>query len=381
MKMFKASLLLASAIVIGACSDSPTATPVSDSNAAATDDATAVNPDPTTTSSSTPGTIPTTTTIVTTTTAASSSSSSTTPVLASTTCTANELPPSGSAFAPVMVHDITADDSDKGLNIRTGPSTADAIQFALPNGSTMTATGPCEKDSTGRVWWEVENGMWSGWAAARYLTVFDATAATSCPVANYNPIGKGTVDKILGDFDGNGSVDAMYLAYDGVVNAPYAWTGSKATVQIQYADGGLSYELDITSILSDGGPTLGIIQMPDFPERIDPANTARSVAVLSSHYDTSATGAGQAHFVGELNCSPTVIANMAVTPSAGNPENPVLCDVGGGGRTQLYALEGFDANFNYLVTEYDFQGASFVPQGQQAVSSQGVALSVEQAVC
>lgn len=343
------SPLLAAAIALAACGGS-TSTGASNSSVPQASSTTVVAPSAPSSSSAPPVSVTPTSTAAT--------------VTSSSNCAVNDLPPADSPFAAVIVHDIPANDPDQGLNIRLGPSTSNLVQFALPNGSTMASTGLCEMDSVGQVWWEVEDGSWNGWAAARYLKEFDASTTTACPVANFNPIGKGTVEKILGDFDGNGSIDTVFLSYDGLVNAPAAWTGTTSTVQIQYADGGLSYELDVTSILNDGGPAVGIPQMPTFPHRIDPANSSRSVAVMSSHYDTSATGAGQAHFIGELNCSPTVVANVPVDPSVGNPQRPILCDIGGGGRTQLWVLDGLTTNFDYLVTRYDFQGGSYLLQGQ-----------------
>lgn len=252
------------------------------------------------------------------------------------------------------------------------------MQFALPNGSGFATTGLCEKSPDGTVWWAVEDGHWDGWASSAYLA--PVVAGTSvCPAGNYDPIGKGTVDSILGDFDGNGSVDALFLAYDGVVQAPNTWTGTTATVQIQFSDGGLSTELDITSILGDGGPTLGISQMPAFPQRIDPANGNHSVAVLGSSYAGSATGAGLSHFFLAAGCDPALVAEIDVTPSAGNPERPHLCHIGGGGRVQLYAVDGFDSSFNYLVTEYDFQGNIFVAQPQ--ITSGNASTDPDPTVC
>ena len=290
--------------------------------------------------------------------------------LASTSCTAAEAPPSPVPFTPVMVSGITADDPDKGLNIRTGPSPSDAIELTLPNGTGFAATGQCERDANGTIWWEVENGHWTGWAASKYLTVVAAGHTTTCPAGNYNPVaivpnavGSLTTEQVLADVDGNGSVDTIYLTYDGVVSLPNAWTGTTVGVQIQYADGGLSTILDITNSIADAGPLVGISQ-PPFPERVDPENTTRSVGVISSNYSFSAPGSGLAHFIGELNCDPTLLLTLPVTPSAANPERPILCDVGG--RSQLWAQEGLDANFNYLVREhvYDNNSATYVPLGQ-----------------
>ena len=288
------------------------------------------------------------------------------------------MPPPGNPFATVIVTGITAVDPDKGLNIRFDPTTSSPVQFALPNGAAMATTGLCEKTPDGTVWWAVEDGQWDGWASAQYLTPFVA-GSTTCPAGTYNPIGKGTVEVILGDYDGDGSVDALYLSYDGVVQPPNMWTGSKANVQIQFADGGLSTELDITSRLGDGGPSIGIAQMPGFPLRVDPANTFRSVGVLSSTYSGSATGAGLSHFVGVDGCDPAVLVEIAVTPSAGNPQRPLLCDIGGGGRTQLYSVDGLTSSFDYLATEYDFQGTTFVPQPQ--ITSGNVNTDAEPPVC
>ena len=262
-----------------------------------------------------------------------------------------------------MVTGITAVDADKGLNVREDPTTSSPAQFALPNGSVMTATGPCEKSSNGTVWWEIEDGHFGGWASSQYLTTYVAGSST-CPAGNFNPVGKGTVHSILGDYDGDGPVDALFVSYDGVVQPPNKWTGTTATAQIQFADGGLSTELDITSNLGDGGLTNVISQTSGFPERIDPANTFRSVAVLNSLYSTSATGAGLSHFIGVDGCDPAVLVEIAVTPSAGTPQRPFVCDIGGGGRVQLYSLDGLDSSFDYLVTEYDFQGTTFVAKPQ-----------------
>ena len=258
---------------------------------------------------------------------------------------------------------ITASDPDKGLNIRSGPSGASAVQFALPNGSVMAATGPCEKAANGIVWWAVEDGHWDGWASAAFLSAYVAGTST-CTQGVFDPVGKGTIETILGDYDRDGLVDALFLAYDGIVSDANPWTGSSATVQIQYADGGLSPELDITSSIADGGPSAGVPQMPAFPERIDLANTSASMAVLSSSYAGWATGAGEVHFVGEAGCDAFIHASIPVTPSAGNPQRPFVCDSGGGGRVQLYSLDGIDASFDYLVTEYDYQGGTLVPLPQ-----------------
>ena len=306
-----------------------------------------------------------------------SSSSSTLPTLASSSCAASDLPPPGNPV--LIVENIAIDDPDQGLNIRNGPSTSEAVQFSLANGTTVTATGLCELTASGRAWWEVQGDQWSGWASSQFLGPFNATAQTACAVENFDPVGKGTVERILADVDGNGSTDTIFLSYDGAVVPPNAWTGSNASIQIQYGDGGLSYELDIAAVLSDGGPGSGISQMPGFPYRIDPVGSTRSLGVVSSHFAGSATGAGQTHIVGELNCSPTVIANLDVNPSAGNPMRPILCDVAG--RSDLFALEGIDANGNYLATEFVFQGSSFTPQGQKAVSSQGLTQSADEALC
>lgn len=307
-----------------------------------------------------------------------SSSSSSTPALASTSCDSSDLPPAN-PNAVVIVTNIEVDDPDLGLNIRTGPSTAESIQFSLPNGTTVTTTGLCERNASGTVWWEVQDNQWSGWASSRFLQPFDTSTPTACGVANFDPAGKGTVERILADVDGNGSTDTIFLTYDGTVAPPDAWTGSRAAIQIQYADGGLSYELVIDAILADGGPSTGLSQMPNFPQRIDMEGSSRSVGVISSHFDGSATGAGLAHIVGELNCSPTLIANLDVNPAPGNPMAPILCDTGG--RSELFALDGLDVNGDYLATEYLFQGSGFVPQQQQTFSSQGLTQSPESAVC
>ncbi len=359
-------LTIASAIVMfGAACGSTSATP-------------ATTVAQTSTTAQTPSTSSSVVSSTTTTAQASTSSSATSPTTVATTttapnatvvvpgntsCSASELPPPGNPFSPVIVAGITAVDPDKGLIIRFDPTTSSGAQFALPNGSGMGTTGLCEKSPDGTVWWAVEDGHWDGWASSRYLIPYVAGTST-CPAGVYNPIGKGTVDSILGDYDGNGSVDALFLAYDGIVQPPNQWTGSTATVQIQFADGGLSTELDITASLGDGGPGLGISQMPTFPQRVDPANTFRSVAVLGSTYAGSATGAGLSHFVGVDGCDPVILTEIPVTPSVGNPQRPYLCDIGGGGRTQLYALDGLNQSFDFLVTEYDFQGSAFVPKPQ-----------------
>ncbi len=357
-----ATTALAVALVATSCGSSDqTATTSSSTGAqpstsAATAATSASSSVPTSVVTSAPAATPATTSAI-------AAASSTTAAPAAGSCSGAELPPAGSPHAPVMVTGISANDSDGGLNIRFDPNPTSPVQFALPNGSGMATTGLCEKSSDGTVWWAVEDGHWSGWASSQYLTHFVAGASV-CPSGTFNPIGKGTVGSVLGDYDGDGAVDALFLAYDGAVQAPNAWTGSTATLQIQFADGGLSTELDISGNVADGGPAIGITQLPGFPKRIDPANTWRSVAVLSSTYAGSATGAGLSHFIGVDGCNPRVLAEIEVTPSAGSPARPIVCDVGGGGRVQLYALEGLSGSFDYLVTEYDFLGNTFVPQPQ-----------------
>ena len=313
------------------------------------------------TQSASPSSIGSTTAVANTLGSSSSSTGAPPTTAASPVCSASERPPAGNPFTPVIVSGISVDDPDKGLNIRFDPTTASAVQFALPNGSTFAATGLCEKTVGGNVWWEVENGQWNGWATARFLEPFVA-GSSACPAGNYNPIGKGTVESLLGDFDGDGLVDSMHLSYDGVVQPPAMWNGTTANLQIQYADGGLSTELDITGLIGDGGPGVGISQMTAFPQRIDFAGSSISAAVLGSTYSGSATGAGRAHFAFSSNCEP-VMLSIEVNPSAGFPQRPVICDVGGG-RVDLYALDGVNGAFDFLVTPYEIVVDQLIPQPQ-----------------
>ena len=259
---------------------------------------------------------------------------------------------------------ISADDPDKGLNIRFDPTTASGIQFALPNGTRVSATGMCEISADGAIWWEVENGLWTGWANSQFLTGYSA-GSSACNAGVYDPVGKGTVETILGDFDGDGLVDAMNLSFDGVVQAPNTWTGSKATLQIQFADGGLSGELDITALIGDGGPAIGNIfggQFGEpFSERIDFAGSSLSAAVFSSTYAGSATGAGRTHFAFASHCEP-VMGSIETNPSAGNPLAPVLCASGNAGRMDLYSLDGLNSTSQFVVTPYLQIADQLIPQ-------------------
>ena len=251
-------------------------------------------------------------------------------------CTAADLPPNGNAFAPVMVSGIQIDDSDKGLHIRFDPTTASGSQFVLPNGATMTATGVCEISADGGVWWEVQNGQWSGWARSDYLTGY-TQASSTCPAGNVNTITTSTVDSLLGDFDGDGVTDTLFLIYDGVVQSPAQWTGTTATVQIQFGDGGLSSVLDVVPLMGDGGPKVGPFSTPfGVPpiEHVDLAGTPITPATFRSEH--SVTAAGVSHFAWASQCDP-VILNVDFNGTAGHPLGPVFCDAGNG-QVDLFAL-------------------------------------------
>ena len=232
-------------------------------------------------------------------------------------------------------------DSDKGLNVRFDPGTASPVQFAIPNGFSVTTEGLCERSSTGAVWWSISNGAWTGWARADYLAPV-TSAVSTCPAANFNLFRPGVnIDSTLGDFDGDGLIDTMFFTWDGVVDHTTQWTGSIAEVQFQFGDGGLSSVLDLRPLIRDAGPELGLGFAPAHggvavPDRINLAGTTVDIAALKSHVSTSTSGL--AHFVWTSACDP-VFWNVDFNGTAGQPRGPVACDVGGG-EIEMYELEG-----------------------------------------
>ena len=291
-------------------------------------------------------------------------------------CTAADLPPNPNAPSIVRVTGIESDDVDKGLNIRFDPTTASGVQFALPNGTSVTATGGCEVSVDGGIWWAIEGDQWTGWANASFLL---AAGPTQCNAGNFNPVGKDTIETILGDYDGDGQADALFLSYDGVVQPPNLWSGTTATLQIQYADGGLSTEFNVTALLGDGGPEIGVSNSIPFPDRIEFGGSDIEAAFLGSTYSGSATGAGRAHLVWSAQCEP-VMASFEVNPSVGFPQRPVLCDVDAAGRVEVYALDGVTGNLDFLLTPHQFVVDQLIPQAQ-ITAGNALATDPESAVC
>ena len=88
-----------------------------------------------------------------------------TPAQQTTTCTASELPPAGG----VQVVNIPTDDPDEGLNFRQLPDRTSTLLATFDNDTSFAATGACEKDAAGSVWWQVSGQGITGWGNSTYL--------------------------------------------------------------------------------------------------------------------------------------------------------------------------------------------------------------------
>ncbi|NWG17388.1 MAG: SH3 domain-containing protein [Chloroflexi bacterium] len=69
---------------------------------------------------------------------------------------------------------IVTDAGDSGLNIRSGPSRDNAVQFLAPEGTLFNIIAGPQQSADGLVWWQVQDPVQSsrvGWAASIYLTV------------------------------------------------------------------------------------------------------------------------------------------------------------------------------------------------------------------
>jgi len=272
-------------------------------------------------------------------------------------CSAAQRPPS-TTQSVVEVFNIPTGDPDGGLLYHTDPGLSTAVQYVLANGTPLTATGQCVVVDD-FPWWEVEDGGASGWASANYLRP-RSNISSACPVGVFDPTGKPSAKMMTGDFDGDGTSDTLFLSYDGALQQPNPWTGTSATVQIQFGDGGLSAELDIMPRLNDGGPALGTV-FGGFPNVFTPAGSNADVAALHSAYAGSAVGgSGTTHIVSVNGCRPVVL-DLETHPDAFNPSGPWACPVAGGTYTLLH-VDSFTAPGSFTVTPYSFQGGSFTAQ-------------------
>lgn len=69
---------------------------------------------------------------------------------------------------------IVTDAGDSGLNIRSGPSRDNAVQFLAPEGTLFNIIAGPQQSADGLVWWQVQDPVQPnrvGWAASIYLTV------------------------------------------------------------------------------------------------------------------------------------------------------------------------------------------------------------------
>ena len=129
--------------------------------------------------------------------------------------------------------DVSLDDPDGGLNLRSGIGTANDVVFVLPLGTEVEPTGLCGVDPSGSMWWEirlVSNGAVSGWVSSAFL-VIRVVQDCQAGVGDYSTLSNGSV--VTGDFDGDGATDLLTIANDDINGTAVAFvelnTGGYAT--------------------------------------------------------------------------------------------------------------------------------------------------------
>ena len=192
--------------------------------------------------------------------------------------------------------DVAADDPDGGLNLRSGPGTANSIVSVMPDGVTVATLGDCELDASGQKWFTIEstyNDDVFGWAAASYLEPY---STSSCGSGETSLAGLTRISESRGDFDGDGTTDLLTLGVDEEAEA--------VRMQVAFANGGFA------------GGDLDARAYWNVLDVFRPLGSDRDAVMFR---DPLAGGASTSYFVfaDVQDCTPTVFGGTSAGASVG----------------------------------------------------------------